>query len=278
VSGRFLREPLVHFVVLGALIFGITEWRARDRGDATVIVLGPDELAGLHADFERRTGQPPTPHDEQALIDRFVDDEMLYREALALGLDRGDVIVRRRLLQKMEFLLDARADLDPPTTEDLRALRDAHPDRYREPARCDLEHVFVDATRHGDQAPALATEIGATLAAGADPARLGDPFLRGRRLRAQSRRDLARIFGAGFAAAVESLPVGTWSAPVESSYGLHLVRVLGRTSSRLPDVEELEATLRLDWLESRRADVRRRALGDLRERYTVEIAREPPAP
>jgi hypothetical protein len=273
VSGRLLREPLVHFVVLGALIFGAAEWRATDRGDDVVIMLGPEELAGLHADHERRTGQPPTPHDEQALIDRFVEDEMLYREALALGLDRGDVIVRRRLLQKMEFLLDARADLEPPTAEDLRALRDARPDRYRAPARIDLQHVFVDAARHGDRMPRVATGIAAALASGADPARQGDPFLRGRELRAQSRQDLSEIFGPAFAAAVETLPVGTWSAPVESSYGLHLVRILDRTPAYLPDVGEIEPALRLDWLEARRAEARREALRELRQRYAVRVSR-----
>jgi hypothetical protein len=276
VPGRLLREPLVHFVVLGALIFALAEWRATDRGDDAVILLGPEELAGLRADHERRTGRPPTPEDERILIDRFVDDEMLYREALALGLDRGDVIVRRRLLQKMEFLLDARADLEPPGVDDLRALRDAHPERYRTPPRVDLEHVFVDATRQGADAPRAAAEIAAALAAGADPAGLGDPFLRGRTLRARSREDLAEIFGATFAATVETLATGAWSGPVESSYGLHLVRVLGRVPARLPDVDEIEGPLRLDWLEARRAEVRREALADLRRRYTVRVSRETP--
>jgi peptidyl-prolyl cis-trans isomerase C len=272
---RALREPLVHFVVLGALVFGFADWRATNRGDEAVIVLGPDELAGLHADFERRTGEPPTPLDEQGLIDHFVDDEMLYREALRRGLDRGDVIVRRRLLQKMEFLLDARADLDPPTLADLQALRDADPARYEEPARCDLEHVFVDGTRHGDRTRAMATEIEAALRAGADPTKEGDPFIRGRLLRAQSRQDLARIFGPAFADAAEALPIGAWSDPIASSYGLHVVRVLARTPARLPDVAELEERLRLDWTEQRRAEVRRQALEDLRKQYTVRIDRGP---
>lgn len=276
--GRLLREPLVHFLVLGALILGVAEWRAESRGDAGVITLGPEQLAGLRADFERRTGRPPTPTDERTLIDRFVEDETLYREALALGLDRGDVIVRRRLLQKMEFLFDARADLEAPTPDDLRALRDAHPERYREPARMDLEHVFVDGVRHADDERAVALAAAAALAAGADPARQGDPFLRGRRMRAKSHAELARIFGAAFADAVDALPVGSWSPPIASSYGLHLVRVLARTPARLPDVAEIESTLRTDWVDAHRRDVRRKALAELRGRYQVRITREKPTP
>lgn len=276
-TGRLLREPLLHFVVLGAIVFALAEWHARDRGDAAVIVLGPEELAGLRADFTRRTGRPPTPEDEGALVDRFVNDEMLVREALALGLDRGDVIVRRRLLQKMEFLLDARADATPPTDEDLRALRDAHPDRYRAPARLDLEHVFVDATRHGDAAARLAAGIADQLAAGSDPAPLGDPFLRGRRLRAQSRQDLALVFGTAFADAVAPLVVGAWSPPIRSTYGLHLVRVLGRVEAHMPELADIEATLRLDWQEERRAAARREAIRELRARYTVRIDAAPEA-
>jgi len=261
----------VHFVVLGAMIFGLAEWHARHTRTDTVITIGPEELAGLRADWQRRTGTAPTPADDAAVVARFVDDEILYREALALGLDRGDVIVRRRLLQKMEFLLDARAEREPPTEADLQALLEAEPDRYRRPARVDFDHVFLDRIRHAADHAERAAEIRAALEAGSDPAREGDPFLRGRTFRAQSRLEIASLFGREFADAVVDLPVGRWSGPIPSTYGWHVVRVTRSDPASLPAVDEIEAKLRLDWIERRRADVRREALAELRTRYELRI-------
>src|SRR5262249_4884420 len=153
----------------------------------------------------------------------YIDNEVLYREALELGLDRGDIIVRRRLVQKMEFLTEGLDPVPEPTDTELQAYLDAHAEHYLQPDRVTLTHVFASNDRHGAATATLAEQWGEQLRAGADPATLGDPFLRGRELAAVSERDLAGILGNAFAAHVMQLPVGTWSAPIASSYGLHLV-------------------------------------------------------
>jgi peptidyl-prolyl cis-trans isomerase C len=257
-------------VLLGSGVFWLYGQLA-PRDAAHTIELSAADVDALRQDQRRRVGTAPTPDEDAALIQRFVDDEILYREALALGLDRGDIIVRRRLLQKMEFLLEGLHPVPEPSDAELEAYLAAHADRYRSPARVDLTHVFVSRDRHGAAAERVAAELRAALDAGAEPSTLGDPFVRGRELHAQSERDLAGIFGPAFARAAVELPVGAWSSPVTSSYGLHLVRVNRRVPAELPALDRIRAAVRQDWAEERRGELLRAALGELRRKYVVRI-------
>ncbi|HWP66497.1 MAG TPA: peptidylprolyl isomerase [Candidatus Limnocylindria bacterium] len=238
-----------------------------------MIELSAADVEALRQDHTRRLGVEPTPAEDAALVERYVDDEVLYREALAMGLDRGDIIVRRRLLQKMEFLLEGLHPVPEPTDAELEAYLEAHADRYRTPARIDLVHVFVSRDRHGDGAGAVAAALREQLLAGANFAALGDPFLRGRELRAQSEQDLAGIFGPAFARAVVELPVDTWSPPIASSYGLHLVRVRARNPAALPPLARIRATVQQDWVDERRRATLRAAVDELRQKYVVRVER-----
>jgi len=220
-------------------------------------------------------GTEPTPAEDAAIVDRFVDDEVLYREALAMGLDRGDIIVRRRLLQKMEFLLDGLHPVTEPSDAELEAYLGAHADRYRTPARISLTHVFVSRDRHGADADAVAASLREQLEAGADPATLGDPFLRGRELRAQSEQDLSGIFGPAFARAAGEQPLHEWSRPVTSSYGLHLVRVGERVPAEVPALARIRPAVLQDWSEERRRETLRAAIAELRRKYTVRVEPTP---
>jgi len=265
---RWLREPLVHFAVLGAALFALQRWAtppARDR-----IVVTAEVARGLRQDHARRYGAPPTAAEESVLVRRWVDDEVLVREATRLGLDRGDIIVRRRLIQKMQFLQESLARIPVPSDAELEAWLDAHATRYAAPARVSLTHVFVAADAHADPGT-TAAQVAAALASGVDPARLGDPFLRGRDLPLQTESQLAGVFGASFASAVASLPAGTWSAPLRSSYGLHLVRVDAREAGRRPTLDEVRRAVTDDWTEARRDEATRTALDALRTRYRVVV-------
>jgi peptidyl-prolyl cis-trans isomerase C len=250
---RLRNEPLVHFTVLGLALFGLYRWvapRPRER-----IVLSSAFVAGLREDARARNGRLPTPSEEKQLIDRFVEEEMLYREALSLGLDRGDVIVRRRLVQKME-LLSRRTPAEPDEAELARYLQQ-HRDRYDLPARVTLHHVF-----YGDAAATV--DSAATL--GNDWEKQGRAFLAGNRFSRRSQKELAGIFGESAAAQLMSLPVGRWS-PLRSRYGAHLVYV----DERLPaEAAAVDARVRNDWLEERRAHPDPEALASLRAHYTVE--------
>jgi peptidyl-prolyl cis-trans isomerase C len=228
------REPLVHFILLGTALFGLYRWvgpRPRDR-----IVLTPSFVAGLREEARARTGRLPTPAEEQTLIDRFVDEEMLYREALTLGLDRGDVIVRRRLVQKMEQL--TRRTPGEPDEAELRRYLELHRDRYDVPERLTLHHVFSQ----------------------------GKPFLAGDRFVGKSQAELAGIFGADAARAMMAMPEGQWT-PVRSRYGEHLVFVEEHRPARAATADE---RVRNDWLEERRSHPDPEALAQLRAHYTVE--------
>jgi len=268
---RWSREPLLHFVVLGALVFGVYRWVA-PSAPSKRIVLSPSLISGLRQDHLRRSGALPTDEEERALIEQFLDTEVLYREALALGLDRGDIIVRRRLVQKMEFLTEGVDPIAEPMEQELIAYRETHADRYAIPAQVTMTHVFVGRDRHADAEPA-ARALRSQLGAGADPASMGDPFVRGREFVRQSERELAAVFGDAFAAQVWALPVGEWSAPIGSSYGVHLVRVSERIAGRLPALDDIRSSVRRDWQTERRSADSRVALDRLRRHYDIRVER-----
>lgn len=264
---RARREPWVHFLLIGAALVLLHRLVA-PRPPGRRIDAGATVVDGLRQEYRRRTGALPNADEERALVQRYVDSEVLYREALAEGLDRGDLIVRRRLVQKMEFLLEAEADAQKPSDAALAALlRDERP-RLRHPARLTFEQLFVARDRHAD-ARAEAERLRARLEAGDDPARLGDPFPRGRRFTMVSAREIAGIFGPAFADAVAALPDGTWSAPIASSFGLHLVRVSARAAARPPTLDEVRAPLTQLWIERQRAALLRAGIARLRRRYEV---------
>jgi peptidyl-prolyl cis-trans isomerase C len=261
---------VLHFIVLGAAVFALHRAVAPPVPGKR-IVLSESVIRGLRQDHLRRYGTLPTPVEEAALIQRFIDDEILYREALALGLDRGDIIVRRRLVQKMEFLTEDMEPIPEPRDAELQAYLDTHADRYAVADRVAMTHVFAANDGHPEDVSVRAARLHEQLAAGADPSRLGDPFLRGRDFPLHSERELAGIFGAAFAARVMSLPVGSWSEPIRSSYGLHLVRVTQRYAGHHPNLNDVRTAVRHDWQEERRAEANRDALARLRQRYEILI-------
>lgn len=270
VTRRLAREPAVHLLALGAALFFVHRAVAPPNGTRRIVVSSA-VLDGLRQDHRRRTGVLPTPVEEAALAARWVDDEVLYREALALGLERGDVVVRRRLVQKMAYLVE---DLDPipaPGDAELAAYLAAHPERYAKPARVSLTHVFAGNDRHGEGAAAIAAAWRPALEDGAAPGGLGDPFLRGRELTLWTESELAGAFGAPFAARVMALPVGAWSEPVSSPFGWHVVRVNERRPGRAPDLADVRDEVTHDWREERRDASNRAARERLRQRYAVEV-------
>ncbi len=273
-GGRVLREPLVHFVVLGAAVFAL--WRVvAPPAPTRAIVVTTAMQRGFQQEHLRRHGRLPTADEARALVDRYVETEIMLREALALGLDRGDIIVRRRLVQKMEFLNQGVEPPTPPTDAELAALLARHAERYQLASRVSLTHVFVSTSLHPHDAPAVAAELRERIAAGEDPARLGDPFLRGREVRNATEGELGGMFGPEFARAVQTLRLDEWSAPLASSFGLHLVRVSERSGGRPATVAEARRELVRDFEEEQRAERARRALVELRGRYDVVME---PAP
>ena len=276
---RWLREPAFHFLLIGGAIFALHSLvrPTSSREDSSrVIRVSRDDLQRLRDGHFSLTGEMPTPEEERRIVERYVSDEVLYREAIALGLDKGDSVVRGRLAQKMQFLTE---DLHPaaePTDAELEEFLKSSP-RYIQPRKLTLEHVFFSRDRRGQRARSDAAAALSELEndSSASAVSVGDPFMLGRRFADRSETDLAGLFGPSFAKEVSALATGVWSGPIDSSYGAHLVRIEKVTPSTVPALEAVRERVRLDLLQVRREEANRAMLRKLAEKYKVEIETAP---
>ena len=266
-------SPLLIFLVLGIGLFGIDRWLAGGDAGPRVVTVAGEQVDAIRARWDAQWGRPPTSRELEGLIDEAVREEILYREALRLGLDRDDPIVRRRLAQKMTFMLEDNAQLPAPTTREVEAYFAAHAERYREPRRTTFRHVYLGADRRADprlDATALLHAMRAGEAGGWR--RAGDPFPLLREYADRTDREIAELFGADFAAALGNLATGDWHGPLGSTHGTHLVEVLNRSTPRPPALDDVRERVVQDLLEARRREQNRGALRALRERYDVRAA------
>ncbi len=271
---RALREPLLHFLALGLALFLLHGWmNPAGSGSGETVIITAGRVQQLAATFALMHQREPTRDELDDLIDEAVREEILYREALALGLDQDDTIVRRRLRQKMEFVSEDVAAVAEPTDAQLQAYLDAHPETYRRETRYSFRHVFVDPMRRGAALDADVAEILATLQtpAPADIATLGDPFLLARQFDALPAAELVRLFGAPFEAALQTLPPGTWTGPVPSGYGLHLVELTQRDDSTPAALTDIRDKVRSDWLHDQRKQANARFYASVFARYEVTV-------
>jgi hypothetical protein len=259
-----LCEPFVHFVALGALIFGLHSLLAENPRRIEVGAADLDRLRGLAL---KQWGREPDAARMDGMVQDFVREEVLYREAVAQGLERDDVVVRRRLAQKMEFA--AQDSLRAPSDDELRSFFAAHTADYAGAPSWSFEHVYFSRDRRGAAAKADARRALAALQAGA-PSQ-GDAFMLASALAAQSEETLARDFGDAFAKALPTLPLGQWAGPVESAYGAHLVRITQRMAGGAPRLEDVRERVRTDLLARRVSEAREAAYARLRARYTVVV-------
>ncbi len=275
---RLLREPLLHFLLAGAAVFAAYAWlhpgsMARDASHR--IELTQDDLRQIAVGWLAQGRPAPTPDELRSLVDSRVREELLYREALALGLDQGDTIVKRRLAQKMEFLFEDLSKLREPTNAELEVWFAEHATRFALPARATFRLLYFSPDRRGDRARGdathalerLASEPGDTPAAAA----LADPFMFQGYYGDRSFGDVAKSLGPGFAEALFQLAPGAWRGPIESGYGWHLAFVDSLTPSRTPGFEEVAAEVRSAWLAAQREELRERALDDLKARYEIVL-------
>lgn len=262
------REPLVHFALLGAVLLVLYRVLAPDGRE---IVISTEVVRGLREDHRRRNGAAPSAAEEAGLVQRYVDNEILYREALALGLDRGDIIVRRRLIQKMELLAESLGAPAAPTQAQLVDYLRTHAADYAVPDRIDFIHVFVRSDGASADAAARAHELRQALLAGAAPESLGDPFLRGAQFSVLSAPEVAAIFGDEMAAAVFALADDEWSAPLRSAYGYHLVRITARQPARVPQLDEVRDLVTRAWSDAQREAAIKAELQRLRDQYRVRV-------
>jgi parvulin-like peptidyl-prolyl isomerase len=271
-----MREPLFHFLILGAGLFVIYfAVNGSLSNPADRIVVDETQILRLAQQFQRTWLRPPTQQELQAMAEDHVKEEILYREAQALGLDEDDLVIRRRLRQKMEFLNADLVKIQTPTEAQLLAYFDANQDRFRRPDRFSLQQVYLNPDKRPDDVKRAAVELMAALSAspalGADPGSLGDATMLPAELDGVTRREVSNAFGPGFAQDLANMPVGRWSGPHESSYGLHLVRITERKSGGLPAMTEIRPVLEREWRTERSKAANESFYQVLRERYDVEI-------
>jgi len=272
---RLLGEPLLHFLLIGVALFMLYGVLNRGRSDAPRdIVVTEARVEALADSFATVWMRPPTPEEVKGLVDDYVAEEIYYREAIAMGLDQDDTVIRRRLRQKMEFISEDAAAAAEPTDAELQAYLAAHPEKFLEPAELTFVQVYFSTEKRGDQARSAAEQLLAELQAGRGPAALadaGDPTLLPSDMQSVSPQVIANAFGSDLAAQVVEAPVGQWTGPLQSGFGLHLVRVDDRKADAMPAFAQIRPIVLREW----QSDARRRQnstfLATLRDKYDVRV-------
>ena len=272
---RWLSEPLVHFLAIGSLLFGAYAWLHRGESAASDNGAGPvritaTEISYLTQTWERLQQRKPTREELHALVAGYLKEELLGREARELGLDQNDPIIRRRLAQKVEFLVSDTAPFAAPTDDDLGRTYEANKQSFRTPARISFIQVFFNPETRRDAAGDAKAAL-AALSIGAPIGSFGDPFPIDPQVRDDIFQNVAGQFGDGFANAVFALKPGGWHGPIASSFGLHLVRVTEAKPGRQLEFSEVEPKVRERWRDDRQREANVEHYENLRKKYGVVV-------
>ena len=271
ILSRLWREPLLHFLLIGAALFLYYGAVAEEDGEAPPkrITVSSGQVAQLAANFERSRMRQPTQEELDLMVESHVREEIFYREAMAMGLDQDDPMVRRRMRMKLEFMLEDLSGQDA-SDEVLTEFLNQHPDRFRDEAQVAFRQVYLNP----DLRPALqddARQLLSRLDDGSDPETLGDPTMTAKTFEVTPQSVIARDFGDEFSREVAVLPVGDWSGPVYSPFGAHLVRIDARIDARLPELAEIRSEVLRGYLTEKREQQKDLAYQRLREGYEVTV-------
>ena len=276
---KLLKDPLLHFLFIGALLFLVFELIKSPVGNLeNRIVITRGDIDALQANFARTWQRPPTEDELSGLIEDKVQGEMAFREAVAMGLDKDDAVIHRRLRMKMELLVEDVAGLSPPSDEDLEAYLAKNRESFRQQPQVSFKHVYLNSDKRGARVDDDALEILAKLSAAgkdADPESFSDPNMLPKELPLYYIKDIGRLFGVDFSRQILEVKPGAWTGPVWSSYGLHLVYVRERIEGRDPELHEVRKEVEREWSAKRRRDFKQETYKKLRERYTVTIEKTP---
>jgi hypothetical protein len=281
---RWLREPLLHFLLLGAVLFVLYGYVNRGRGGvepSKQIVVSLDDLREMDVYFESQWHRQPTAAEFAAMVEDKVREDVLYREALAMGLDKEDTIVKRRMAQKMQFLAEDVAAAHEPTAAQLKTWFDRNQEKFALPSRISFRHVYFSPDQRGQNAQADAAKALTQLAGQPADSKLatavGDRFMFQEYYGDTAPDAIAKEFGPPFAIAVEKLKPGSWQGPIESGYGWHLVYVTTVIPGRIPAFEEIEPDVKTAWLAEQKRQAWEKAYAEMRAKYTVLLPAPPPS-
>ena len=274
---KLLREPLVHFMFIGAviyLLYGVFAEPVPEADDKTIVVTA-GEVEWMQTAWQKRWNRPPTVAEFDGLMQQYIRETVLYREALTMGLNRHDQVIRRRLAQKLEFLARDLVALIPPTDEELQTYFDEHQDRYQEPVLYTFTQVFIDPDKRGDatldDAEVIKTSLITKGDAIDDPGALGDDFMLQNYYPEKDPVEIQKLFGSGFTESLVELSPGQWHGPVLSGYGVHLVYISSVNEPPPPDFATVRERVVQDWTTDKGEELNEKFYASLREQYTVVI-------
>lgn len=277
---KLVREPLLHFLVLAAALFAVYSFVSKgSSNEGGKIVITQGQLASMWESFTQTRQREPTSEEWQGLIRERVRQEVYYREALALGMDKDDLIIRRRLQQKMEFVSDGVSAQAQPTDDGLKAYLQAHPDSFRIDQRFTFRQVYLNPEKRGKSLARDTAQLLAQLnreGSEADISALGDSIMLDKQYDALPASEIGKLLGDKFAKTLGGLPLGQWQGPVESAYGVHLVLVSERQAGQVPALADVRDAVRREWENTRRLEANDKFYRELLKHYTVTI--ENPAP
>jgi len=269
-----LREPLIHFFVLGLAVFGLHA--VLDRKPETIVddphlvEVSSADIEWMWTLFNKKMGREPTGQDLRNQVNQLIREQILSREAVAMGLDEGDMVVRRRLVQKIEFLFKDLSAMTEPAEVDLRNYYTENRAKYEMPPQVTFTQVYFSTDSRGVDGAKQAAQ--ALRKEGHDPSKastLGDASILSPKCALCSSREIINQFGTDFAKAVKNLEPGSWYGPIRSTYGFHAVYIYARQEAILPKLENIIDRVRNDWMFANQEENTRRAYGEIRSRYRV---------
>ena len=279
---NIIRNPIFHFFVLGAFIyvlygmFGVREYKELER----TIVVTPTTINWLEDTWEKRWNRPPTAEEKEGMIQEYVKENILYRQALEMGLDKDDVIVRRRLAQKLKFLTDDIIDIPEPSEEELSGYFKDNIDQYKSPDLTTFTHIFFDPDKREENTLTDAEDAKSKLQKLENPTegldKFGDNFMLQSYYPEKSEQEISKLFGTQFANTISEQSPGEWQGPILSGYGTHLVYVNGRIITPGPAIEDVRDQVIVDWEDGKRKEINNEFYENLFSRYEVIIEEESP--
>jgi hypothetical protein len=272
---KLLHEPLIHFVFIGIILFVLFSMVGEPESDNdNRLVVTQAHVERLVKTFQKRRNRTPVPIEVKNLVDGFIRQEILYREALAMGLDKGDSVVRRRMSQKLEFMFEDIATPPEPDDAQLQAYLEKHPEKFTQPARYTFSQVYWSTDKRGDRAPGDAKRLLARLQQSPhkiDVSAAGDALMLDHHYTDTSQPEVARLFGKPFSEKLNGVDPGQWTGPLDSAYGVHLVNVQQRTDTRLPALAEIRAQVKREHLFDWQREANEQFYKNFRKRYEIII-------
>lgn len=263
-----MREPLLHFLLGGLGLFVLFELVSEStRSSDDEIFVSAGQIAHMQTIFRKTRQRSPTADELRGLIDNFIVEEIFYREALSIGLDKDDTIIRRRLRQKMEFLLDDFTVVEP-SDADLQLYLTNNPDRFRKDGLISFRQIYLNEYS-GDKAVKLLSEL--QVGEIKDPSERSESYLLPYYIEETSESVVSAQFGETFMLQLFELDVGSWLGPVDSPFGIHLIRIDKIVEGRVPELDEIRQEVTREWLVDFREKAQQAILEQMRAQYSITI-------